>query len=311
MSIKSSIAKLLWHSGLCRGKRGKTVYKWMNKVGQAPDFPFEEDFYGLRYQGNLQNNIEFSIYYYGAFEKPLLHFLRDAATALPGHETVFFDIGANIGQHSLFLSQHVTQVHAFEPYQLVRDRLTHHIDLNAIENIEVHPLGLSNEDSQLPFFAPTGSNQGIGSFDQSTTSKGNKEIGKLKIVKGDNYLSVLGIQRVNLIKMDVEGFEKPALAGINEILRRNRPVVVCEISYQGSLAFRNMAELAAAFPDNYEFFTFNTRKEDGSKARKRGARAKRSGEYQLIPFHFDANAGQDDIVACPNDLAAIIPMSNV
>lgn len=310
MSISYRIAKNLWQQPWFKRHFGKALYKVLSKRGPAPDTPFVTDFFGLSYAGNLRNNIEFSIYYYGAFEKPLLFFLRDCLHALQREQSVFFDIGANIGQHALFMSRLASRVHAFEPYEPVRKRLLEHIELNAISNIVVHPVGLGEREETLPFFAPTGSNQGIGSFDASSVNKGNRNIGELALFPGDEYLLARGIAKVDIVKIDVEGFEKATLKGLTQTLNNNRPVVVCEISYGGKLAFQNLAELQASLPRDYRFFTFDTRKSDGSKARRRGAQARSTGDYQLRPFDFEFAVGQDDIVACPVELLARLPMKN-
>lgn len=311
MSFQAKLAAKLWQSGWIPPHLGRRLYKWSRIGGKSISHPFETEFYGLRYQGNLNNNIEFSIFYYGAFEKPMLFFLRDAFKSLPGKHKTFCDVGANIGQHSLFMSSFAQQIHAFEPYEPVRAKLQQHIALNKLENITVHPVGLSDADAELPFYAPTGSNQGIGSFDSSTVSKGNKKIGELRLVRGSDYLEAQGIARINLMKIDVEGFEKPALQGLSEALTANRPLVVCEISYKGDLAFEDMEDLSNHFPEDYEFFTFDNRKANGSKARRKGSKAKRSGEYQLVPFVFSSAAGQDDIVACPKELLGSLPRANI
>jgi len=302
---------LLWRQRWLRKLLGKTLYKQICKHGPAPDAAFSADFFGIEYEGNLQNTIEFSIYYYGAFEKPLLFFLRDCICALSKQNTVFLDVGANIGQHSLFMSRNVTQVHAFEPYQKVRDRLLHHVALNQIQNLHVYDVGLSDKYETLDFYAPTGRNEGIGSFDAETTSKGNRNIGQLALVKGDDFLQKQGIQHVDLIKIDVEGFEKSVLNGLRDTLDQHRPIVVVEITYGKSLSLGSMDELQGLFPRDYEFFTFDTRKPDGSKARRQGARAKRSGLYRLIPFRFLLQSGQDDVVCCPREEINKLPLKNL
>jgi len=272
MSLSFKISKFLWRQSWFKPEYGKSVYKIICQEGDAPDAPFVSDFYGLKYEGNLQNTIDFSIFYYGAFEKPLLFFLRDCLKAIKRKPSIFCDIGANIGQHTLFMSQFAETVHAFEPYQVVRDKLLHQIAINDLTNITVHPVGLSDSNHSLPFFAPTGRNQGIGSFDASTLAKGNRNIGELELVIADEYLANNAIEELDLVKIDVEGFEKSVLHGLNQTLSRFRPIVVCEITYGNELSFSSLAELEKMFPENYQFFTFDTRKADGSKARRRGAR---------------------------------------
>lgn len=313
MKLGQSLYQMLWRARWLPLSARKSIYKKLADLDAAPDAPFVTDFFGLKYQGNLNNSIEFSLYYFGAFEKPLLFFMRDCLQALTantkdsGIDSVFCDIGANIGQHSLFMSQFADHVLAFEPYGPVREKLQFHIELNQIMNIAVHPVGLSQQAETLPFFAPTGRNQGIGSFDAATISKGNKETGHLQLVKGDDFLESQHLPPLTLVKIDVEGFEKNVLSGLRETLAKDRPVLVTEITYGNALSFASLNELLSLLPPDYHLFAFNTRKADGSKARKRGARAKLSGEFELIDFRHWRETGQDDIVACPSEKLALLP----
>ncbi|MFT4748526.1 MAG: FkbM family methyltransferase [Pseudohongiellaceae bacterium] len=312
MSSKSSLAGLIWSMGWLGLRYKKSAYKVLAKAGRAPDAPFRADFFGLKYEGNLKNNIEFSIYFYGAFEKPLLFFLRDALASLANasaHKSpsCFCDIGANIGQHSLYMSQFAAAVHAFEPFDEVSKKLEHQVSLNAIENISLHKVGLSDISEKLTFYAPTGSNQGIGSFDANTVSKGNEALGELSLKNGDELFTELAIEQVDLIKIDVEGFEKRTLKGLRQTLTQQRPIIVCELSYGAELSFNSREEFIATMPEDYEFFVFDIRKPDGSKARRRGAKAKRSGYYRLIPHRGWHDKGQDDIVACPKEKVELLP----
>lgn len=132
----------------------------MVRSGKAPDFSFTQAVFGISYSGNLSNNIDFAIYYYGAFEKPLLYFLRDTMNSLSPAQPVFVDVGANIGQHSVFMAAHNSKVHSFEPFASMRSRLQLQIDTNSLSNVSVHPVGFSKETGRLPFYAPTGSTCG-------------------------------------------------------------------------------------------------------------------------------------------------------
>lgn len=309
MRLTDKLCLFLWNSGHLPPALARIVYKRLAKRRLAPDHPFSQEFFGLHYQGNLNNNIDFQIHFYGAFEKPLLFFLRDAMAALAPHpRSVFVDVGANIGQHSLFMSRLATQVHSFEPFAKVRERLLLQIAHNALQNIRVHALGLSNENARLPFYAPTGSNEGIGSFDASTTSKGNVAIGELELVRGDDYLAREGIDHIDILKMDVEGFEKLALEGLRETLRATRPLLVCEVTYGKPLSFSSLEEFMSHLPPDYRLFTFDKRKQDGSKARRRDARSRHTGDYRIIPFNAWRSSGQDDIIACPLESVARLPM---
>lgn len=314
MNLLHGISRFVWNQQWIDLRYKKAVYKKLCSYGDVPDAPFATDFYGLKYQGNLNNSVEFTLFYLGAFEKPLLFFLRDTMLNLKQsadvHKLSFFDIGANIGQHSLFMSLHADQVHSFEPYSVVSQKLELHIEINGISNITLHKVGLSNQQEELDFYAPTGRNQGIGSFDAGTVSKGNKNLGKLALVRGDDYLTQNKLQDIALLKIDVEGFEKNVVAGLRDTLEKSRPVIVIEVTYGNSLSFASLDELQAALPADYALFRFNNRKADGSKARRRGAKAKRSGDYDLIPFDEWRISGQDDVIACPVEKLEHLPRKN-
>ena len=97
------------------------------------------------------------------------------------------------------------------------------------------------------------------------------------------------------------------LSGLQNTIKVYRPVLVCEISYGKQLSFSSSAELRSFLPDNYELYRFNTRNTDGSKARKRGSKVKRSGFYEIIPFEAWRESGQDDIIAVPTENVRLIP----
>ncbi|MDF3075615.1 MAG: hypothetical protein K0S54_3282, partial [Alphaproteobacteria bacterium] len=81
-----------------------------------------------RYAGNLDNYVDWSIFFYGQYERYLLDFI---ALVLPqlGSRPVFWDIGANSGQHALFAAGLGAKVEAFEPFEPVRVKLLYSLTL--------------------------------------------------------------------------------------------------------------------------------------------------------------------------------------
>jgi FkbM family methyltransferase len=223
------------------------------------EFDFATDFYGMRYEGNVKNGIDREVLLLGAYEKPILHFMRDVMKLIYSNQGVFLDIGANVGQHSLFMSRYVKDVHAFEPYEPVLERFRRMKEINDVKNIVIHPVGLGNENKKLPFYEPPETNLGQGSFLKEFNSQ-NTSSEELEIVVGDEILqSVNVISSVNLVKLDVEGYEKSVLEGLSRTLEANRPVVVFEIhvSSRNSFGFKNDAEVRNIFPKDYEFLVFD------------------------------------------------------
>ena len=287
----------------------KFLYRQLRRNGKTPDYAFSKDFYGLKYKGNLNNNIDANVFFYGAFEKPLLFFLRDTLNALITEtpKAIFMDIGANVGHHSIFLSKFASQVLAFEPYPKVNMQFKQQIAHNNISNIQIFEIGLSDRCETLNYYAPTGNNEGIGSFDESSIGKGNTSYGKLELQEGDQVIESDSWKNIKLIKIDVEGFEKKVIKGLTRTIEEERPVIVCEITYGQQLSFVSIKELSSYLPQNYEILTFNTRKLDGSKDKRKGSLAKRSGFYELISLKQWRSSGQDDIVMIPNEKSTIIP----
>jgi FkbM family methyltransferase len=259
---------------------------------------FVVDFYGLKYAGNSGNLIDRRILFFGAFEKDVLHFMRDAAAALKVKRPVFIDVGANTGQHALFMSKHVGQVYAVEPLPSILVRLRKNVKLNGLKNVTVLPVGFGAKAAELPFYQPPKRNLGSGSFVRRF-QPGNKPFGKLKVVRGDDALREAGAERVDLIKIDVEGYEKPVLQGLKRTLATHRPWVVMELTIdpRHAAVFKSADELRAAFPKDYRFFVM-----------RRTLRRSVSGRYTLRPYDFDfKKLGQHELVVLPKDKLAALP----
>jgi len=254
-------------------------------------FDFVADIDGIRYEGNTGNFVDSYIFFYGAFERPILYFLRDTMKSARSHHGVFLDIGANTGQHSLFMSKYAKEIHAFEPWQPVIKRFRRMVENNHIKNIVIHPFGLGNENSKKPFYQPPDFNLGTGSFVEGF-KENNSYAGELDIRIGDDALEKAGITSVDLIKMDIEGYEKLALKGLHRTLQVHRPIVEFELTVdaKSAVSIKSKNELVSLFPDGYEFLVFSDKNNAST------------GEYFLEPItealRFD-KAQAYDMVAYP------------
>lgn len=205
---------------------------------------FETGFYGFRYRGELGSFVDWNVYFYGAYEQGILNLLAQAA-ALAGPQTVFLDVGANVGQHSLFMSRHCAQVHAFEPWLPARLRLESLMAANAVPSVHVHAFALGDCDAELPFYSPAGANLGTGSFQAGVNN--NVPSDTLLLRRGDDVVADLGLTQLDVIKIDTEGFETQVLDGLQASLARFQPVVVVELS----LALRESRAVSSLFPDGW------------------------------------------------------------
>jgi FkbM family methyltransferase len=244
-----SLIRLIAQQGWIRyGIRDKIIRGYCDPDRVGPH-DFEVDYFGFRYKGNLNSFLDWSVYFYGAYEKEYLFFLKDLIkdTTAP----VFVDVGANVGCHSLFMSKYCKEVHSFEPNPEVRSKLEEKIRTNSVTNVYVHGVGLGQKHEDLPFFSPKGANQGTGSF-IAEHSENNLAGPVLKVVAADEYIASLKLNKVDLIKIDVEGFEKHVLIGLRETMCKYRPKLTVEYSRTTMKSLSNLRELMDILPPGYQ-----------------------------------------------------------
>ena len=147
---------------------------------------------------------------YGEYCQPEIELLKN----LSNKTTWFVDIGANIGTHTIPMSYHVDRVIAFEPDDANFDLLSKNVaGLCAIrKNVTVTKMA-------------------IGDTLQEVNTQ--FDFGKTKIVQGTGIksapLDILGLPKVDLVKIDVEGQELKVLVGMRNILITYKPDMLIEM----------------------------------------------------------------------------------
>lgn len=145
---------------------------------------------------------------------------------------LILDIGANIGNHSLFMASiGKCKVMSFEPNKHLAESLLRSIQINKLSNnIEVIQKGLGKKYSFAEFESDISHNLGAQSL--STTDKN----GSIEVVTLDS----LDIQeKVRLIKIDVEGMELDVLKGSEETLKEYKPLLYLEAEKQEDFKLLN------------------------------------------------------------------------
>ncbi len=133
------------------------------------------------------------------------------------------DVGANIGAFSLYqaMVQHAELVVAFEPSPQVFPRLAKNIEINGLKNVRV-------------VNAAVGDKQGVLSFSEGRMSVNCRvnEFGALKVpcVTLDAELS--DMPRIDILKIDTEGYETHVLRGASETLKKTQRIAL-ELHYPG------------------------------------------------------------------------------
>jgi FkbM family methyltransferase len=140
--------------------------------------------------------------------------------------TVALDIGANIGNHSVFFSDIFGSVYSFEPNPYAFELLKINSRFSCPrKNIEVRNYGLSNKNTKT-LLSVNRSNIGGSSIVIGVEKPGDNEV--LIEVRKLDTIDELREVAISLIKIDVEGYELQALMGAEELLSRNRPVILFE-----------------------------------------------------------------------------------
>lgn len=190
-------------------------------------------------------NMGASIYWTGYHELHELLFL--SRYIKPG--MVFIDAGANIGLFSVWAARRVYtgKVISFEPVPVIADWLYQNVQLNSLTNVIVERYGLSDHEGMLPIYEIDSSNEGLSTLYPSDIR--TKRVTEVPVRRLDQLFPTYNLERLDFIKVDIEGGELPALRGAEMLLRKFRPVVMAEIN--------QLAYLAAGYrpSDVYEFFS--------------------------------------------------------
>jgi FkbM family methyltransferase len=224
------------------------LWKFLRK-----DYVFSVPFFGYIYNGNLLDYIDRQVFLFGAYEYDELQYLKNFLDT----DSIVLDIGCNTGHHSLFFSRYAKHVYAFDPYTKVTDILLQRIRKNNIKNIDVYSVGLGQTDSEMHYFEPTSiENKGVGSF-LKKDGLDTVHTHLLTVKNADNYIKELGIQKVSLIKIDVEGFEYEVLCGLKQTIFKNRPVIFFEFNPENE-KFGTAENMYACFPNKYTAYMIET-----------------------------------------------------
>ena len=195
----------------------------------------------------------------GRYENKILslieQFIKEEMHDAKNHAAI--DIGANIGNHSIFLSNYFKIVYAFEPHPLTYELLAINARTHAYKkNILTFNFGLSDAVGEVPFFTNK-FNFGSSKIEDSYGNKTSSDFIKIKVDRGDNIQS-LNNEKISLIKIDIEGHELNALQGLEKLIKLNKPAILFE---QGNEVFDDGTSQVIDYLTSldYKFFTIKQR----------------------------------------------------
>jgi FkbM family methyltransferase len=141
---------------------------------------------------------------------------QEQRTASLGYVKSFetaIDIGAHIGFWARELREKFKKLIAFEPQAIFREAFVHNVNMS---NVTLYPYALSNESSSFTMNNMVVTDNQKGSVEARTLDSFNIQ------------------DKIDYIKLDIEGWEIYALEGAKETLLKNRPVIVLEQKFMQS-----------------------------------------------------------------------------
>jgi FkbM family methyltransferase len=144
---------------------------------------------------------------------------------------VVIDIGANLGYYALLEASIVEkegQVYAFEPVHKNFDILTKNIKVNGYKNVKAYCKAVSSKSGTSKIALTDASNWGsmldisdetVSGYMKQKMHKLTQQVIRVDTVSLDEFLDKEGVNQVNLIRMDIEGYEVQVIKGMTNTLR--------------------------------------------------------------------------------------------
>lgn len=248
----------------------------------------------------IDNGVERALYSYGTYEKGTL----DIIGKILKKGDVFVDVGANIGLMSIYASFKVGEegrVIAFEPNPNTNDLLIENIHLNNIQNIKVEDLALSSETKNSKIYDRWDVNRGGASLIEPSNPTQSYDIQETTFSEYFNP-----DLEINLIKIDVEGFELEVLKGSKAFILNTKtpPILIIEFSSMRVNTFgENTEPLYDYLIDLGKYRLFKS-----SRGKERVSRLMEIKDKKHLPTHDNIYCfTNDQLDQLPRDLFATIP----
>lgn len=157
-------------------------------------------------------------------------YILDKWTEKFSEAKVILDIGANIGNHTLYWSKKLNykSIYSFEPYKPTFERLKNNINNNNLINVVPINKGVGNINGFAQASFIDESNMGSTTLEYCN----EKDNEKIEIVSIDSFVEENNIKDIDFIKIDVESFELLVLQGMKKVLNEMKPDLWIEVTVE-------------------------------------------------------------------------------
>ncbi|MBU3560446.1 FkbM family methyltransferase [Polynucleobacter hallstattensis] len=207
---------------------------------------------------NPSDNSQFSMYLAGADDGVVLRFFWNGRyeyftlktwSNICSKSKVIVDIGAHTGAYTLTAASTNSNasIFAYEPHFMNFARLNLNLRRNGFNANCAHMLGVGERNEMMPFSIST--DISYLSTGGSIGARNNSHITPIQVVKLDDFFPQNMHETIDLIKIDVEGFEGSCLRGMSSILNRGLPTIFfeCIDHTAGSEVFSELSPLGYSF----------------------------------------------------------------
>lgn len=170
------------------------------------------------------------LYWLGEYDRWDSHHFRRLAR--PGATVI--DIGANFGYYAVTTAvalKRVCRLYAFEPFPETFDLLRRHVEANGLTDVIVpQPFAVSDVSGRATIHGWAGTEVNSGAATLGSPTDGCSTSGvDVEVVAIDDWVGRNGIARVDVMKVDAEGFEERVFLGASRVLRRDAPTLMFEL----------------------------------------------------------------------------------
>ena len=177
---------------------------------------------GINYKLSLDNYNDF-ILFYGVNNQN-----KDVMYSLIKDGDVVLDIGTNIGEVILNIAKKNIngKIYGFEPVDYNYEKLITNISLNNFKNIIISKLALSDKKETLFYKEKKGHSGGISMNKEVNMDNNYKTIDSVTL---DEFVKEKRLDKIDFVKVDIEGFEMNFLQGAKETIKQFKPKLFFEI----------------------------------------------------------------------------------
>jgi FkbM family methyltransferase len=230
----------------------------------------------------------------GKWSEPEIDLIKYAVS----HGDTALDIGANYGLYSYHLDRAVGargQVFAFEPVPFTCETLKAVARLLGLRRVQIVAKGCSDRAGEIAFTVPVQASGAVAAGQAYIGGRDDEREGREKqvrwaatrdvraeVVALDEFLP--RVEKVSLVKCDIEGAELLAFRGAERLIREHLPTVICEINpwFLEGFGIKLADLLAFFFEKGYKIYHYRN---DGALARLREINAAEVVEDNYVFIH--------------------------